>query len=225
MNWKALVLAALVTSSACRRDTKSAADSTAPAAAARAWDDAGVAMANRGEAQEYLDAARQAYLANDPTFAAPPLRAAAEVNRRHAANAAEPAASSLRQSAEELEDLASRVLDHGLSSVAPMDSAFARLHLAEAELHCLGAEAAWAARRPGTAGAEMLMLADHFERAARDVHYALTPSILQMLATLRSVGVMLPRTGLTRSTEVAPALSRMDKAVHDLMTLVGDRTF
>ena len=226
MNWKPMIISALVALSACgRTDVSRIGDSTAAAAATRAWEDAGTAMANRGEAQEYLDIAREAFLANDERFAAPRLRAAADITRRHAADATEPAASALRRSADELEAMATRMMDDGLSSVAPLDSAFARLHLAEAQYHCLRAEAAWGSRQPGLTGAEMLMLADHFERAARDVGYRLTPPVTATLSTLRSVGVMLPRTGLTKSPEVAPALSTMDKAVHDLMALVGDSRF
>ena len=64
----------------------------------------------------------------------------------------------------------------------------------------------------------------HFVAAAAAATLS-APAIVRAQAPVLKVGVMLPRTGLTKSAEVAPALSRMDKAVHELITLVGDRRF
>jgi hypothetical protein len=202
-------------------ESRRALDSLAGATSAHASLEAGSVLADRGEAQQYLDSARVFFLASDFEPTAHALVGAIAINREHAASAAEPAKTALLRSATELEALASRMMDRRVGSVAPMDSAFARLHLAEAQLHCTRAEVEWAQRQAGATGAEMLMLADHFERAARDVGYVFPAAVQQHVESLRSIAVLLSHTGLTKSAEVDIALSRIDKDVHVLIDLVG----
>jgi hypothetical protein len=203
-------------------ESRRALDSLAGAASAHASLEAGSVLADRGEAQQYLDSARVFFLASDFEPAADALVGAIAINREHAASAAEPARTALLRSATELEALASRMMDRRVGSVAPMDSAFARLHLAEVQLHCTRAEDEWAQRQAGSTAAEMLMLADHFERAARDVGYVFPAAVQEHIASLRSIAVLLSQTGLAKSTEVNLALSSIDKDVHVLIDLVGN---
>ena len=178
-------------------------------------------LTERNEAQANLEAARDFYLAGDVDRAAAQLRAAAQIDRDHASAALEPARAALLGSARELDGLSVRVAERGLSTVTPMDSAFARLHLAEVQLHCTRAESAWGRHQAGATAAELLMIADHFERAARDVRYTMPAAAVEDVARLRTMAALLSQTGMTKSSAVDIALSRIDKDVHELIDRVG----
>lgn len=212
----------LVLAVACGPEPRSAQnlDSLAVAASVHTTEQAGEVLSEREEAQGNLEAARAFFLGDDMARAAVQLKAAADIDRSHAAAAVEPARTALMQSATELDDLAARVAERGLSAVTPMDTAFARLHLAEVQLHCTRAKAAWENTRAGATAAELLMIADHFERAARDVGYALPPTAVQNVTSLRSIAALLSQTATTKSSEVEPALSRIDGDVHRLLALL-----
>lgn len=216
-------LFALSLAVACRPGARSARnlDSEAAAASVRTTEDAGEVLSNRDEAQGNIEAARAFFLADDMTRAAAQLTAAAHISRNHAATAVDPARTALLQSARELDDLAARVAERGLTAVPSMDTAFARLHLAEVQQHCLRAKAAWENGRAGATAGELLMIADHFERASRDVAYQLPPAARQNITSLRSIAAMLSQTTVTTSPEVEPALSRIDADVHRLIGLIG----
>ena len=217
------ILVVAVAFAACgpAKESGSTTDSAAGETSLHAVQQTGATLADRGEAQPRLDSARIYFLAKDSRLAAEELTAAAVINREHSANAIEPAKTALLRSADELDRLAARLKDNSLTNVAPLDSAFARVHMAEVQHHCTQAEAAWALRRGGETGAEMLMLVDHFERGARDAGYRIPSATLEHMATVRSIAVMLAQTGTAQTAEVEQALTTIDKDVHVLIGLLG----
>ena len=146
------------------------------------------------------------------------LRDAAIFTRRQADSAAAPAKQALITSADELSQLASRVAKSGVKSVKTLDFAFARTQLAEAQLHCTRALNAWQAKNGAATGAEMMMLVDHFERAATDAKQPLATTTQQTVAQVRSLADKLTHSGNVVPVDVEQALAAMDKEVHSLMT-------
>jgi hypothetical protein len=172
----------------------------------------------RREAQPYLDAARNAFMASDGGAASRALRDAAAFTRSQADSATEPAKTALAASADELDGLAARVSRGVVKTVKSLDYAFARTQFAEAQLHCTRALDAWKKANAGATSAEIVMLADHFERAAADAGQPLSASAQQAVATARSVAKRLTQAANVPQTDVEAALAAMDKEIHGSMS-------
>jgi len=67
-------------------------------------------------------------------------------------------------------------------------------------------------------GAEMMMLVDHFERAASDAGQSLATKTQQTLEAARSLADKLTHGGTVVPADVEASLAAMDKEVHSLMT-------
>lgn len=210
----AVALAGCGPSEEAQRAKDSAVASAAQAAQAKVISQAGEVLAARREAQDHLDSARAAFVAKDMESASASIREAATFARTHADSAAEPARKALVSSAVELDALAARVAKKGVRSVGTLDEAFARLNLAEAQLHCTRALDAWKAQKNGVTAAEIVMITDHFERAAADANVKLDSSATQAIALARAVGTKLSQGAAVPAGEVDAALARLDKAIH-----------
>jgi len=220
-NVAALLLIAGAVSCAPSEKTQQVAESTAATAEKTAVSAAGEVMSARREAQPYLDSARASFLAKKNPVAAAALRQAAAFASEQAGRAAEPAKTPLSESATELEALAARVAAGKTHSVKALDYAFARMHVAEAAYHCTRAMDAWKqGTRDPAAGAELIMLADHFERAAADAGQPIPPSANEALIQIRGVADRLTR-GAFELSGVDAKLAAMDKEVHKLMAIVA----
>jgi len=189
----------------------------ASTAQAKVATQAGEVLSARREAQPYFEAARNAFVAKNRRAARKSLSDAASFTRDQANNATEPAKKALTESADELNRLATRVSNGSVQTVKTLDYAFARAQLAEAQLHCTRALDAWKNANAGTTAAEMVMLADHFERAAADAGKPLSASAQQAVGTARSLAERLTRAGNVPQADVEASLGTMDKEVHTLM--------
>ena len=194
------------------------ADSPIVAAKASVATQAGEVLGARREAQTYFDNARAAFVAKDGAVASKALRDAAVFTRQQADSATTPAKEALMSSADELEKLATRVTTGAVNSVKTLDYAFARTQFAEAQLHCTRALTAWQATNAAATGAEMMMLVDHFERAASDAGQPLATKTQQTLEAARSLADKLTHGGTVVPADVEASLAAMDKEVHSLMT-------
>jgi hypothetical protein len=194
------------------------ADSAIAAAKATIVTQAGEILSARREGQMYFDGARTAFVTKRAADASQALRDGAAFTRRQSISAASPAKEALVSSADELEKLASRVRAGTVKSVQTLDYAFARTQLAEAQLHCTRALSAWRATDAAATATEIIMLVDHFERAAADAAQPLAPATQQTLDAARSLADKLTRGGSVVPLDVEATLSAMDKEVHSLMT-------
>ena len=223
----AAALALIVALSACgpsKETLRQGESAVAAAARAKTVAQAGEVMATRREAQPSLDSARMGFVAKDAATTANALRSAALFARRQADSAAQPAKTALANSANEFDRLAGRFDKSGvtaLESVTALDAAFARMQLAEAQLHCTRALDAWKQANAGATSSEMVMLADHFERGAKDGAVTLDSAAQHASATIRAVALKLGQGATVTPSEVDSALNAMDKEVHDLMAKVA----
>jgi hypothetical protein len=212
-----LIAAALVgcgPSQDAQRAKDSAVAAAAQAAQAKVISQAGEVLTARREAQAHLDSARTAFVARNMASASASLREAATFARAHADSAAEPAKKALVSSAVELDALAARVAKKGVRSVSTLDDAFARLNLAEAQLHCTRALDAWKDQKTGVTAAEIVMITDHFERAAADANVKLDSAAKQSVTVARAVANKLSQGAAVPAGEVDSALTALDKAIH-----------
>lgn len=213
-----LAVAACGPSEETRRRTDSA---VAAAEMAKVATQAGEVMGARREAQAFLDSARAAFVAKNAQAASKGLRDAAAFTRKQADSAAEPAKKALINSATELDRLADRVTKKSVKAVKTLDYAFARTQVAEAQLHCTRAIAAWKTDNAGATSSEIVMLTDHFERAASDAGRRLDPAAQQAVVSARSVAAKLAQGATVPRTDVDSALASMDKEVHRFMVSVA----
>ena len=214
----ALVVIASTVGCGPSQESQRKADSAIAAAQAKVVTQAGEVLSARREAQTYFDNARKAFVAKRGADASKALRDAAAFTRQQAVSATTPAKEALTSSANELDKLASRVTAGAVKSVKTLDYAFARTQLAEAQLHCTRALSAWGATDAAATATEMIMLVDHFERAAADAGQPLATSTQQTLDMTRSLADKLTRGGSVIALDVEPTLTAMDKEVHSLMT-------
>ena len=199
-------------------ETRRAADTTLAAVVqAKAVIQGGEVMSARREAQAYFESARDSFLAKSSSGAANALRDAALFTRQESDSAASPAKEALAKSADELDRVATQVAIGSVASVRQLDHTFARAQLAEAQLHCVRAIDAWNNKNGAATGAELAMLADHFERGASDAGQTLGEATQKSLA-----GARLVASELLQGIPVAPvtidaSLAAMDREVHNLM--------
>lgn len=202
-------------------ETKKTDTTAVEPAAAKVAPQAGDVMGARQEAQGYLDSAMASFTAKRDTSAAKFIRAAAAFTRDQSEAAAEPAKAALIASANEMSDLAVRVEQGKVSTKGTLRYPFARMHLAEAQLHCTQAIEAWKQAQPGATSAEMVMLADHFERAAADAALSLDAPTRQSLAGARAIAAKLDKGDQVPGAEVDAALTGLDTQLHALMKRVA----
>jgi hypothetical protein len=200
---------------ACGRSSQ-VADTAAPAKS-RAMTQAGDVFIARREAQLSFDSARARLGAKNYAAAARSLREAAAFTRQHADSIAEPAKKALKTSTDELNRLATRLAGGRAISVRTLDNAFARAQLAEVQYHCVRALDAWKLSNGPETGAELMMLIDHFERAAVDGRQTLTAAAKEMIAGTRATGVKLIQGTAVEPSAVDSILAATDKEVHTLM--------
>ena len=209
-----------VAAAACGRsaeDQRRTDSAVATATQAKVATQAGEVLTVRREAQPYLDAARSAFVAKDRGAASRGLRDAAAFTRSQADSATDPAKNALVASADELNRLATRVSKGAVKTVKTLDHASARTQLAEAQLHCTRALGAWQKTNAGATSAEIVMLADHFERAAADAGEPLSASAQQAVAAARSLAGKLTQVANVPQAQVEAVLAAMDKEVHGMM--------
>jgi hypothetical protein len=184
---------------------------------------AGGAIASRGEAQDQLDAARRLLMRDDTTVAAAELRLAAEFFRRHADAAPGPAADDLRLVASLLQVLATDVAAGRVRDPAMLDSLYVLVQTAEAEYHRSIAVERWAAHDTVTTGEELVMAADHFERALRDSGRPLAGLPGDIARVAHSEGMWLLRRS-PQSFGTSAALDSLGRTISDLRnTLAPER--
>ncbi|MEO5870727.1 MAG: hypothetical protein ABIT91_12815 [Gemmatimonadaceae bacterium] len=98
-----------------------------------------------------------------------------------------------------LDDLARDLEGGNKTTVGRLDALSARASLAEAEYHRSLAAVAWATQAKESVADELVMAADHLERAALDAGLPITSTQRDLLRELRSVAAEL-------SARPAPAL-------------------
>lgn len=194
-----------------------AADSAIAAARTRSVTQAGEVLTARREAQDYLDSARAQFVAHRPAAAKASLYQAARFTQEQANAGDEPAKTALIKSARELDLLALRIGKRSVGSVSTLDHAFARVQLAETQYHCVRAVKAWHDKDNAATSAELMMLADHLERAAVDAGEPLGPNAKAALTEARDVSSKLAQGVVVAAVDVDGALADIDKQVHALM--------
>ena len=198
-------------------ETKRAAESAVAAAArVNARTAAGEVISARREAQVLLDSARTAYLADNCTAAAKELRDAAAFTLAQADSATGAAKDALASSAAELDRLSTRVTRGAVTSVKTLDSVFARTHLAEARYHHERAVVAWRGPSGAQAGAELIMLADHLDRAISDAGQVASDSSKKAIADARALGSKLAQGAAVLPADVQATLAVMGREVANL---------
>lgn len=226
MTFSATAFAAAVVAgvvAACGPPTKAnaAAESAAAAARTTAMTQAGDVMLARREAQPYFDSARAKFVAGKHKAAAGSLRDAALFIRRHADSIADPAKTTLKASSDELGRLATRAANGAVTSVKTLDLAFARAQLAESQYHCVRALDAWKSKDGPATGSELMMLLDHFERAAVDAARPLSLSAREMVTNTRSLALKLAQGEAITPTYVDSTLAATDEEVHKLAAIMA----
>lgn len=148
-------------------------------------------MAERREVQELLDSAAALLSAGDTSRALVLLHRSAAFLLVQANAPSTGATDHLLESADALDRYAGRVARGQGASVSELRRLSAMLNLAEAERHACLASVAWSTCSKESIADELLMAADHVERAARDGKLVLPPATLQTLAELRRVATQL----------------------------------
>ena len=217
----AAVVASVLVACGPSTNTNAAADSAAAAARTKAMTQAGDVMLARREAQLYFDSARASFMAGKNKAAARNLRDAALFIRRHADSIAEPARATLKASSAELGRLATRATNGTVRSVKALDLAFARAQLAESQYHCVRALDAWKSKDGPATGSELMMLLDHFERAAVDAARPLSLSAREMVTNTRALALKLVQGEAITTTYVDSTLAATDEEVHKLAAIVA----
>lgn len=224
MHWSvrtSLTISASVLVACAPGETKKTDTVVADAATAKVTTQAGEVMGTRQEAQAYADSAMMSFTAKRDADAAKFIRAAAGFTRDQSDGATEPAKAALIASANELSDVAARVEQGQVSTKGSLRYVCARMHLAEAQLHCTQALDAWKQAQPGATSAEMVMLADHFERAAADAAQPLDAATRKSLSTARELAAKLANGVAVPTADVDPVLTALDTQLHALMKQVA----
>jgi hypothetical protein len=161
-------------------------------------------LARRREAQPALDSARAALSRGEFHLAAAPMRHAAAFFRVHAASPRGSGSVAMLVAATSYDDLARELEGGRTTTVGRLDTLSARANLAEAEYHRSLASVAWSTHAKESIADELVMAADHFERAALDAGLPLTSTQRDLLREVRTVAAAL-------SARPAPALTDLDE--------------
>jgi len=209
-----LALCALL--AACAQPDRQKSDTTAIV-----FDEPRDALASREECQNAFDAARTALVKRDVDACLTSLTDAARFFRDQSRADAPEARPALQAAAEELETLAANVANGRRRTAREFDRAFARAHAAEAQQHLVHARAALLKDDTVRAGEELIMTADHLERAAKDAKRPADPVVRTAIADTRSLaGEMMrgmaavPDEASKVSTEIESAIRRIVASVY-----------
>ncbi len=198
------------------------ADSAVAAAIkAKASTQAGEVIGVRREAQTHFDSARAAFMSKNNAAASKELREAGSFIRGHTDSATGAAKKALASSAVELERLAAQVTKGAVKSVKTLGYAFSRTQLAEAQYHQERAVAAWRGSKAGIAGAELVMVADHFERAMADAGQVASESSTKAVADVRALASKLTQGTAVGPADVESTLAAIDKEIRGLVGTVA----
>ncbi|MCZ8013618.1 MAG: hypothetical protein ACK5ZO_14945 [Gemmatimonas sp.] len=224
-----LALSALVILGACTREPESVNDQQV---AARIPVDTPVAspppdlvdsatgvLARRVEPQQYFDATRAALAAKEPERARSGLLAAARFLDRQADSSAGAVREQLRLVARDIDTLAAAVARQRDVSARRLDHVVARANLAESDRHLARVASAWTARDTARTADELLMAADHLERAATDGRIPENKARSAATAAARSLATDL----LQRQPDAPDRLPRTQDALRAASRAVYDR--
>ncbi len=217
----AVAIATVVVGACNRADRRTAADQ-APGVTIRQqgtptghFDVSAGALAGRHEAQDDLDAARDALDRHDAAAASASFRTASLFYARLAERADMPARERLATVAQELKALSASIGGGMGVRTQVVDAAIIHANIAEAENHRLQALAAWAKRDRSNAADELVMSVDHLERALADAHQA-TPEARKVLDDARRAASALLKESLLSPGAVDQAVSELGKEIQVL---------
>ena len=144
-------------------------------------------LAHRHEAQSQLDSARAALSGGDTATAIRLLHRAAAFLVIQATEPPTGGTYMLLAASSALDSLAGDIRRTGLRDSTRLAAYSARVNLAEAERHETLAGVAWSTRSKESAADELLMAADHLERAATDARLALPESAVAAMEDMRDI--------------------------------------
>lgn len=144
-------------------------------------------MSHRHEAQGQLDSARVALVAGDTAAAIRLLHRAAAFLVIQATDPPSGGSYTLLSASSALDSLAGDIRRRGVRDTARLAWYSALVNVAEAERHEALAGVAWSTRSEQSVSDELLMAADHMERAAADARLPLPLSALSTLEDMRSI--------------------------------------
>ncbi len=200
---------------------KRAADSAVAAAKTQASTVAGEVISARREAQGFFDSAHTSFVAKKYKEAAASLHEAAIFARQQSDSATGAAKTALAKSADEIENLSTRVARGRVTSVQTVDRAFARMQLAEAQHHYGRAMADWVNTNAGAASAELTMSIDHFERAVADAGLKLTSESNATVMDMRNLAADLAKGVKVDSSAFEKELDAFDREIQHVSTKVS----
>jgi hypothetical protein len=149
-------------------------------------------MSARREAQVLLDSAIALLGADESAPVATLLDRAAAFFLVQASSPPSGGTAELIATADSLDAMADRLTAGHDADAAALRSLSARANLAEAERHGALASVAWSIRSKESMADELLMAADHVERAAVDGGIAMPRDMRRLLAEMRALAVRLP---------------------------------
>ena len=224
-----LVLSALIILGACTREPESVNDQqvaaripvdTAEASRPRDLvDSATGVLSRRVEPQHYFDDTRTALAAKEPDRARTSLLAAARFLHHQADSSTGEVREHLRSVARDIDTLAAAVARQRDVPMRRLDHVFARANLAESDRHLGRAAAAWTSKDTARAADELLMAADHLERAAKDGRVAESAARSTATAAARSLATDL----LQRRSDAPERMPRTQDALRAANRTVRDR--
>lgn len=144
-------------------------------------------LAHRHEAQSQLDSARHALSTGDSATAIRLLHRAAAFLVIQATEPPGGGTYMLLSASSALDSLAGSIRRDGIRDTALFAGYSARVNLAEAERHESLAGVAWSTRSEESVADELLMAADHLERAATDARLPLPQSALAAIEDMRDI--------------------------------------
>ncbi len=216
------VAVATVVVGACDRADRRTANDQAPGVTIRQqgtptghFDVSAGALTSRHEAQDDLDAARDALDRHDAAAASASFRTASLFYARLAERADVPARARLATVAEELKALSASLGGGKGVRSSVVDQAIIHANVAEAEHHRLQALDAWAKRDRSNAADQLVMAVDHLERALSDAHQA-TPEARTVLDDARRAATALLKESTLPATAVDAAVSELGKEIQVL---------
>ena len=224
-----LALSALVILGACTREPESVndqqvaarirVDTTVTSPPPDLVDSATGVLARRSEPQQYFDETRAALAAKEVDRARSGLLAAARFLYRQADSSAGEVRAHLQSVARDLDTLAAAVARQREVSTQRLDEVFARANLAESDRHLARVASAWTARDTARTADELLMAADHLERAAADGRIPESKARSAATAAARSLAADL----LQRQPDAPDRLPRAQDALRAASRGMHDR--
>jgi hypothetical protein len=209
-----LIILAGFALAACGRPERSADTAVAtigPAVVEQAGD-----IAGRREAQPYIDSAYAWMASRDAVAAARVLGEAPVLLREHANMPTSAATRELRAGALALDSVIARMNAGVLPPVEDFRATTVRINLAEAEHHRSQAAIAWAKEDMRAVGAEMVMAADHLDRATRDAPATRTADVTRLLERAYTLGGALGKGSSSSNAEVTAVLTELARAIRRL---------